>query len=68
MPPPPENSKELSKPEPPADPGECGPPATQIAAAAADTKAEPAPPIADGLPLPLILFTIFGLIFIFLIN
>ncbi|KAL2347034.1 hypothetical protein Fmac_001034 [Flemingia macrophylla] len=47
--PPPEDSKELVKPEPPADPGECGPRDAQIAGAAAhDGKVEATPPIADG--------------------
>ncbi|XP_057438999.1 uncharacterized protein LOC130730870 isoform X2 [Lotus japonicus] len=52
MPPPPDNSKEFSTPDPPADPGECGPSDAQIASAAAavasDVKAEATPPIADG--------------------
>ncbi|KAK7350698.1 hypothetical protein VNO77_09580 [Canavalia gladiata] len=47
--PPAENSKELSTPEPPADPGECGPADAQIAGAAApDAKTDATPPIADG--------------------
>ncbi|RDX60182.1 hypothetical protein CR513_61700, partial [Mucuna pruriens] len=47
--PPAENSKELSMPEPPADPGECGPQDAQIVGASSpDGKAEATPPIADG--------------------
>ncbi|XP_027339693.1 uncharacterized protein LOC113853311 isoform X2 [Abrus precatorius] len=47
--PPPGNSKDLSPPEPPADPGECGPPPAQIAGTAApDAKNDATPPIADG--------------------
>ncbi|XP_029126658.1 uncharacterized protein LOC109795955 isoform X3 [Cajanus cajan] len=45
------DSKELVKPEPPADPGECSPQDAQIAgggAAAHDGKVEATPPIADG--------------------
>ncbi|TKY73632.1 ATPase family AAA domain-containing protein 1-A [Spatholobus suberectus] len=46
--PPAENSKELSTPDPPTDPGECGPQDTQIAVAASpDGKVEATPPIAD---------------------
>lgn len=59
--PPPDNSKEFSTPDPPADPGECGPSDAQIASAAAavasDVKAEATPPIADGM-LRLLLFII----------
>lgn len=63
--PPAENSKEFSTPEPPADPGECGPQATQIVAAAAtDAKPEATPPIADGSSSPLTSFSIFRFILI----
>jgi hypothetical protein len=45
-----ENSKDLSTPDPPADPGECRNADAQIdePAVAADDKTDATPPIADG--------------------
>jgi hypothetical protein len=60
-----ENSKDLSTPDPPADPGECRNADAQIdePAVAADDKTDATPPIADGAILSSLTFQSYSVYF-----